>query len=113
MCSSSPAVDLAGRTPEMAVALLARQGIQEVLVLDLARVGARGGPLSFLGRIAHRWPDLAVLAGGGVRGGADLLAFAQSGVAGALVATALHDGAISVEEWRGYARGEGPQPGAP
>jgi len=109
----SPTAELAGCTPEQAVGLLASQGIQEVLVLDLARVGARSGPLSSLGRIAHRWPGLAVLAGGGVRGGADLLALAESGVAGALVATALHDGVISGEEWWGYARGEGEQPGAP
>jgi len=34
-----------------------------------------------------------------VRAGADLLALAESGVAGALVATAVHDGVISGEEW--------------
>ncbi len=40
-----PAVDLAGCTSEQAVGLLARQGIQEMLVLDLARVGTRSGPV--------------------------------------------------------------------
>jgi len=99
----SPVADLASCTPEQAASQLASQGIQELLVIDLARVGTRSGLPSYLGLIAHAWPGLSVLAGGGVRTSEDLRALRESGVAGALVATALHDGAINLEEWRGYA----------
>ena len=48
-------------------------------------------------------PDVELLAGGGVRDAGDLRALAGAGAAGALVATALHGGAIGADELRALA----------
>ena len=67
-----------------------------VIAMTLARVGSGAGPdiarLSTLKRIAGK---RAVYAAGGVRNRADLDALAAIDVAGALVASALHDGRLS------------------
>lgn len=76
-----------------------------VIVMALARVGAGGGPdLPRLADIERRAADRLVYAAGGVRSAADLWALAELGVAGALVATALHAGAIGPRELEALAR---------
>jgi phosphoribosylformimino-5-aminoimidazole carboxamide ribotide isomerase len=45
--------------------------------------------------LAEALPDVAIYSGGGVRDNADLLALESAGAAGALVATALHDGRLT------------------
>ena len=70
-------------------------------VLDLARVGSGEGPdVALLADLHARLPDVDLLAGGGVRDASDLRALAEAGAAGALVATALHGGAIAAGEVR-------------
>ena len=65
-------------------------------MIDLARVGSRAGPpLEAVATLAARSPGVEVYAGGGVRDDADLAALPRAGAAGALVATALHDGSVS------------------
>jgi phosphoribosylformimino-5-aminoimidazole carboxamide ribotide isomerase len=67
-----------------------------VIVMTLARVGAGAGPdLARISAIVARAGARSVYAAGGVRHAADLIALAQIGAAGALVATALHDGAVT------------------
>ena len=79
---------LAGLSALDAVALLA--GPREVIVLDLARVGTSSGPdVALIAELHAAFPDLVLLAGGGVRDSDDLRALADAGAAGALVATAL------------------------
>lgn len=75
-------------------------GYSRVLLLDLKQVGTnRGtGTLELARRIRGQHPTLEWLAGGGVRGVADLHELAQAGCAAALVATALQQGRISREE---------------
>ena len=91
--------ELATLGPGEALARLTRAGLREAIVLDLARVGSGEGPDVELVRELHgRFPQLALLAGGGVRNAADLRALAQAGAAGALVATALHSGAIGRDD---------------
>lgn len=81
-------------------------GWQEVILLDLARVGASSGPDLTLIAAAHaRRPRLSLLAGGGVRDVSDLLALRSAGAAGALVGTALHIGAIGRQELAALAVG--------
>ena len=88
------------RAPE-ALERLARSGVREVIVLDLARVGSGAGPdVGLVQELNARCPELELLAGGGVRDVADLRALAEAGAAGALVATALHSGAIGRDELR-------------
>ena len=89
----SPDPRLAGLPALDAVALLHRPGLREVIVLDLARVGSGAGPdVALIAAIHAAFPDLELLAGGGVRDAEDLRALADAGAAGALVATALHRG---------------------
>ena len=56
--------------------------------------------MTLLGEVHARFPDVELLAGGGVRHAADLRALAGAGTSGALVATALHGGAIGADELR-------------
>jgi phosphoribosylformimino-5-aminoimidazole carboxamide ribotide isomerase len=97
----SPDPALAGAAAVDALARLADAGAREAIVLDLARVGSGEGPdVMLLGELRSRFPDVELLAGGGVRHAGDLRALADAGVAGALVATALHRGAIGPDELR-------------
>jgi HisA/HisF family protein len=97
--SPDPALAAAGAAG--ALARLADAGAREAIVLDLARVGSGEGPdVTLLGTLRSRFPDIQLLAGGGVRHAGDLRALAEAGAAGALVATALHGGAVGAGELR-------------
>jgi phosphoribosylformimino-5-aminoimidazole carboxamide ribotide isomerase len=92
----SPAAQLAGRAPAAAAPLARALGVRELLVIDLARVGSGSGPpLDAVGELATALPGVAIYAGGGVRDDADLRALESAGAAGALVATALHEGRLT------------------
>ena len=95
----SPDPELGRIPPREALARLARLGVREAIVLDLARVGSGEGPdVALVRSLRASAPELELLAGGGVRDAADLRALAGAGAAGALVATALHRGAIERDE---------------
>ena len=67
----------------------------DVIVMCLHDVGTGGGPdLARLSRIKTVADTRRVFAAGGVRNRADLISLAALGVSGALVASALHSGAI-------------------
>jgi phosphoribosylformimino-5-aminoimidazole carboxamide ribotide isomerase len=101
----SPDATLAGLAALDAVARLHRPGVRETVVLDLARVGSGAGPdVALIGAIHAAFPDLELLAGGGVRDVEDLHALGAAGAAGALVATALHAGVIGAAELDGLRR---------
>ncbi len=73
----------------------ARHWPREVIVMTLARIGVGAGPdLAGLHAAARMAPDRRIYAAGGVRGPDDLSALRRAGVAGALVASAIHDGAL-------------------
>lgn len=100
--------DAAGPRDPAAVHNQARLWPERVIVMTLARVGSGEGPdLDALRVVAERAGGLAVppalFAAGGVRGPADLAALAEAGVAGALVASALHDGRIDPAAARAWA----------
>jgi len=69
----------------------------DVIAMTLARVGAGAGPDLDALR-ALRAPGRRVYAAGGVRGPDDLRALRDGGIAGALVASALHDGTLRLAE---------------
>jgi uncharacterized protein related to proFAR isomerase len=79
-------------------------GFARLIVIDIARVGGGCGVAALrLCRELHRaHPRLSVWAGGGVRGPADIEAMAASGIDGALVASALHDGCLSAADVARY-----------
>lgn len=68
----------------------------DIIVMTLDRVGSGQGPdLERLTALRTRTPEKRFYAAGGVRGAADLAALTEIGVAGVLLATALHDGRLS------------------
>lgn len=81
---------------------------RRVLVMELAGVGMRGGPpLELLAALRARAlaagrGDIALYAGGGVRDAGDLARLEAAGAAGALVATALHDGRLDAGALRPF-----------
>jgi phosphoribosylformimino-5-aminoimidazole carboxamide ribotide isomerase len=73
-------------------------GVSRVIVLDLLRVGSgEGVNFDFLKKVIAE-VGIDVYVGGGVRDIKDLVELKNLGVAGALVATGLHTGNISVEQ---------------
>lgn len=93
----SPDSDLAGRGPAAAAPLARALSVRELLVIDVARVGIGAGPpLEAVAELSEALPGVAIYAGGGVRGDDDLRALESAGAAGALVATALHEGRLSL-----------------
>jgi phosphoribosylformimino-5-aminoimidazole carboxamide ribotide isomerase len=94
LISQDPA--LAGRDAVAAVPLARELAVAELLVIDLALVGSgEGPPLAAVAALAEALEGVEVYAGGGVRDDADLRALERGGAAGALVATALHEGRIT------------------
>lgn len=78
-----------------------RRWPSEVVVMDLERVGSGEGPaFERLAAVRGGAPHVALYAGGGVRGNADLKGLADLGVSGALVATALLEGALDPTQER-------------
>jgi phosphoribosylformimino-5-aminoimidazole carboxamide ribotide isomerase len=87
---------LASLDPLELLEKLHRAGWQEVILLDLARVGTGVGvDRALITAARQRCPELTLLVGGGVRDADDLWELQGLGVAGALVATALHRGTIT------------------
>jgi phosphoribosylformimino-5-aminoimidazole carboxamide ribotide isomerase len=73
-------------------------GIRQVILLDLDRVGSECGVNLNLLRHIMAETNLEVLVGGGVRNIEDLEILRDLGVYGVLLATALHNGRVRVED---------------
>lgn len=75
-------------------------GIRRMIVLDLARVGTGEGVGTEALCLAIRdlAPDVELIAGGGIRGPADLRALSACACDAALVASALHNGRLRPED---------------
>src|SRR5262245_24380735 len=83
------------RDPGGIAAAAAAKGVTRFLLLDLARVGTAGGPpLEALKTVQKPLRAADLLVGGGIRNLEDLKAVAAAGARGALLASALHSGAI-------------------
>jgi phosphoribosylformimino-5-aminoimidazole carboxamide ribotide isomerase len=73
-------------------------GVLQFIILDLARVGSNEGiNINFLKKALSILQG-NVYVGGGVRDVADLIELKTLGIAGVLVATALHSGKISIND---------------
>ena len=82
--------------PLLLIKKLNEYPIRDVILLELDRVGTkRGIDFDFLAH-AVEFSKHDILCGGGVRGYEDISKMEERGVKGALVATAVHDGAIPV-----------------
>ena len=78
-----------------------------VILMNLARVGSLEGPnLGQLSRFVAEHPDHRFVAAGGVRDAADLAALVQAGATAVLLASALHQQALTRETIEAYATGD-------
>jgi phosphoribosylformimino-5-aminoimidazole carboxamide ribotide isomerase len=74
-------------------------GWQEIILLDLVRVGSgEGTAIQLVLDARERFPELSLLIGGGVSGIEELLKLKAAGISGVLLATALHSGAITAKQ---------------
>ena len=86
---------------ERLAALAIAAGTMNLLVLDVGRVGTGAGvDVGLLAALRRRFPEVRLLAGGGVRGRDDLERIREAGCDGALVATAFHTGRIGADDVR-------------
>lgn len=86
--------------PAQIVDVAVRLGLRRFIVLDLARVGVSTGTgtVDLCRQMRREHPGIELFAGGGVRSLADLRELHDAGCSGALVATALHDGRLTVDD---------------
>jgi phosphoribosylformimino-5-aminoimidazole carboxamide ribotide isomerase len=85
-------------SPVLLVQKLEEIGVGQIILLDLDRVGTeRGANVEVLKDVLER-TKVKVLAGGGIRSFQDLENLRTLGASGALVATALHNGKLEVNE---------------
>ncbi len=81
------------------VATLAALGVRWFLSTDINRDGTKRGPNVDLYReFVDRYPDLAIQASGGIRGGDDLAELERAGLTAAVVGRTLLDGTLKAEE---------------
>jgi phosphoribosylformimino-5-aminoimidazole carboxamide ribotide isomerase len=73
-------------------------GVGSVLLLDLTRVGMRSGTGTeeLCSRLSAAYPQVEIIAGGGIRNADDLKRLEGIGVSVVLMATALHDGSFTL-----------------
>ncbi|MDZ4792160.1 MAG: HisA/HisF-related TIM barrel protein [Hyphomicrobiales bacterium] len=72
---------------------------EDVILMNLDDVGSQNGPNSTLLEFTRpKSPDTRLYAAGGIRNTADLVELKNLGINGALVATALHEGAIGAAQ---------------
>jgi len=78
---------------------------ERIILMNLSRVGSLAGPdVEGAGYFISHFPRHRFIAAGGVRNAQDLHRLATQGVAAVLVASALHNGALSekvLSEWGG------------
>jgi phosphoribosylformimino-5-aminoimidazole carboxamide ribotide isomerase len=87
---------LADMTPIDLLKTLNSLDLEAVILLDLSRVGAEAGLDGPFLEAAAEVSEHPLILGGGIRGEEDLAALEDMGFAGALVATAVHNGRISL-----------------
>jgi phosphoribosylformimino-5-aminoimidazole carboxamide ribotide isomerase len=83
-------------SPKQLLQRVVEMGAKRIILLDLAVVGSNEGPshLPLAEECKQANPEVEIFLGGGIRGPADLFACQKAGISGALVATALHSGAL-------------------
>ncbi len=82
-----------------ALAVYPAGSFRHLLVTDIARDGAMGGPnVALIAGIVARCPDLLPQASGGVATLADLAACRAAGAAATIVGRALYEGAFTLED---------------
>jgi phosphoribosylformimino-5-aminoimidazole carboxamide ribotide isomerase len=90
--------ELAVLSPIEALRYLQSAGWQEIIILELSRVGSgEGVNHALLAEARAKFPGLRLLAGGGIASPSQLAELESLGITGVLVATALHSGIITAQ----------------
>lgn len=86
--------------PEELIAFVVEAGIDQIIVLDLAAVGTGTGipTLPLCQQAKSCWPQLRIISGGGVHSRNCLLKAQAAQLDGLLIASALHDGRLNVDD---------------
>jgi len=72
---------------------------ENIIIMTLGRVGSNQGPdLDKLTEFCRQYPNKNFIAAGGIRNKQDLTALSEAGIHQALVASALHSGAIKTKD---------------
>ncbi|TRW96959.1 HisA/HisF-related TIM barrel protein [Candidatus Methylobacter oryzae] len=72
---------------------------KNVIIMTLGRVGCNNGPdFDKLKEFCRQYPGKSFIAAGGIRNKQDLMALSKAGIHQALVASALHSGAVKAED---------------
>ena len=90
-----------GKSPLDLATFVIQQGIRQLIVLDLAAVGTgRGVPTLQLCRDIRRFSqEVKIISGGGVTSKTCVTEAAQAGLDGLLIASALHDGRLKMDDF--------------
>jgi phosphoribosylformimino-5-aminoimidazole carboxamide ribotide isomerase len=76
---------------------------KNIIVMNLDYIGAQAGPdIDLLQQVRSRRTDTKIFAAGGVRNKQDLIVLKQNRVAGVLIASALHNGNLSIETLKNF-----------
>jgi phosphoribosylformimino-5-aminoimidazole carboxamide ribotide isomerase len=89
------AEDLRKITPLEAIHHFEELGIQETIILELTKVGSESGVMTGALQNILQNSSIQIITGGGARNIQDLKILKEAGVAGVLIATALHNGSIT------------------
>ena len=77
-------------------------GLTRLLLLDLADVGQHtgGSTVALCAAVRQRCPQAEIITGGGIRADDDIRLWESRGIDGLLIASAIHDGRVTVEQGR-------------
>lgn len=80
-----------------------KKGVTKVISTDIARDGMLTGPATGLyTEIMETFPDVEVIASGGIASMDDILQLAEAGVPGAITGKAIYEGKISMKDIENY-----------
>jgi phosphoribosylformimino-5-aminoimidazole carboxamide ribotide isomerase len=83
--------------PEELVRRLNEFDLKDIIILDLGKVGTNTGIDKYFLKKVAGLSTHSILAGGGIKDLGDIEALKESGIDGALVATAVHNGKIPID----------------
>ena len=103
LLSADASADWRQATPLEIAEQVIHLGIEKMIVLDLAAVGmGQGTPtLELCGALKQKYPQLEIITGGGVNSAEDL-ARLESCCDAALLASAIHDGRLTIDDLKPY-----------
>lgn len=100
----SDSMELRNKNPKEIVEMVNRLGVQEIILLDLFRVGQKIGGIPSQYLEIQKIFNGKIFVGGGIKNYGDILNYHQNKFSGVLIATALYDGTIDIEKVRKYVK---------